>query len=35
VLKEIAKTRNMDMDAQALAIMERARRDLYALLTHE
>jgi len=35
VLKEIAKTRNMDMYAQALAIMERARRDLYALLTHE
>jgi DNA-binding PadR family transcriptional regulator len=35
VLKEIAKTRDVDMYTQALGIMERARRDLYALLTHE
>ena len=35
VLKEIAKTRNMEMYAQALAIVERARRDLYSLLTNE
>jgi DNA-binding PadR family transcriptional regulator len=34
-LKEIARTRNVEMYAQALAIVERARRDLYALLTHE
>ncbi len=35
VIKEIARTRNPDMYTQALAIIERARRDLYALLTHE
>ncbi len=35
VLKEIARTRNVEMYTQALAIMERTRRDLYALLTHE
>ena len=35
VIKEIAKTRNMEMYKQALEIMERTRRDLYALLTHE
>jgi len=35
VLKEIAKTRDADLYTQALGIMERARRDLYALLTHE
>jgi DNA-binding PadR family transcriptional regulator len=35
VLKEIARTRNLEMYTQALAIVERARRDLYALLTHE
>jgi len=34
-LKEIVRTRDPDMYAQALGIMERARRDLYALLTHE
>ena len=35
VLKEIARTRDPEMYAKALAIVERARRDLYALLTHE
>lgn len=35
VIKEIARTRNPELYAQALAIIERARRDLYALLTHE
>lgn len=35
VIKEIARTRNPEMYTQALAIIERARRDLYALLTHE
>ena len=35
VIKEIARTRNVEMYAQALAIMERTRRELYALLTHE
>jgi DNA-binding PadR family transcriptional regulator len=35
VLKEIARMRDPDMYAQALGILERARRDLYALLTHE
>jgi DNA-binding PadR family transcriptional regulator len=35
VLKEIARTRNTEMYTQALAIMERTRNDLYALLTHE
>jgi DNA-binding PadR family transcriptional regulator len=35
VLKEIARTRNTEMYTQALAIMERTRTDLYALLTHE
>jgi DNA-binding PadR family transcriptional regulator len=35
VLKEIARTRDTDMYTQALAIMERTRRDLYSLLTHE
>jgi len=35
VLKEIARTRDVEKYTQALAIVERARRDLYALLTHE
>jgi DNA-binding PadR family transcriptional regulator len=35
VLKEIARTRNTEMYTQALAIMERTRQDLYALLTHD
>jgi DNA-binding PadR family transcriptional regulator len=35
VLKEIARTRNPQMYAKALAIIERARRDLYELLTAE
>jgi len=35
VLKEIGRTRNVEMYTQALAILERTRRDLYALLTHE
>lgn len=35
VLKEIARTRDAEKYTQALAIIERARRDLYALLTHE
>jgi DNA-binding PadR family transcriptional regulator len=35
VLKEIARTRDAELYAQALAIVERARRDLYTLLTHE
>lgn len=35
VLKEIARTRNMEMYTQALTIMERTRRELYALLTGE
>jgi hypothetical protein len=35
VLKEIARTRNTEMYTQALAIMERTRHDLYALLSHE
>jgi DNA-binding PadR family transcriptional regulator len=35
VLKEIARTRDPEMYGKALAIVERARRDLYALLTHE
>jgi DNA-binding PadR family transcriptional regulator len=35
VLKEIARTRDPEMYTKALAIVERARRDLYALLTHE
>jgi DNA-binding PadR family transcriptional regulator len=35
VLKEIARTRDPQMYTKALAIVERARRDLYALLTHE
>jgi DNA-binding PadR family transcriptional regulator len=35
VLKEIARTRDTEMYRQALAIMERTRHDLYALLTHE
>jgi DNA-binding PadR family transcriptional regulator len=35
VLKEIARTRDPEKYAQALAIVERARRDLYSLLTHE
>jgi DNA-binding PadR family transcriptional regulator len=35
VLKEIARTRNLEMYTQALTILERTRRDLYALLTHE
>jgi DNA-binding PadR family transcriptional regulator len=35
VLKEIAKTRNVEKYTKALAIVERARRDLYSLLTNE
>ena len=35
VLKEIARTRNVEMYTQALTIMERTRRELYSLLTHE
>jgi DNA-binding PadR family transcriptional regulator len=35
VLKEIARTRDPEMYTKALAIVERARGDLYALLTHE
>ncbi|HEX3865878.1 MAG TPA: PadR family transcriptional regulator [Gemmatimonadaceae bacterium] len=35
VLKELGRTRNVEMYTQALAILERTRRDLYALLTHE
>ena len=34
-LKEIGRTRDMDLYKQALDIMERTRRDLYALLTQE
>lgn len=34
-LKEIARTRNPELYDRALAIMERTRRDLYALLTAE
>ena len=35
VLKEIARTRNPQMYAKALAIVERTRRELYELLTAE
>jgi DNA-binding PadR family transcriptional regulator len=35
VIKEIARTRDPEMYTKALVVMERARRDLYALLTHE
>jgi DNA-binding PadR family transcriptional regulator len=35
VLKEIAKTRNPKMYAQAIKIIENARRDLYEILTQE
>jgi DNA-binding PadR family transcriptional regulator len=35
VLKEIARTRNPQMYEQALAIIERTRRDLYTVLTQE
>lgn len=35
VLKEIAKTRDPEKYTQALGIIERARRELYALLTNE
>jgi DNA-binding PadR family transcriptional regulator len=35
VLKEIARTRDVEKYTQALAIVERARRDLYALISPE
>jgi DNA-binding PadR family transcriptional regulator len=35
VLKEIARTRDAEKYTQALAIVERARRDLYALISPE
>jgi len=35
VLKEIARTRDTEMYTRALAIMERTRHDLYALLAHD
>jgi DNA-binding PadR family transcriptional regulator len=34
-LKEIGRTRDMALYKQALDIMERTRRDLFSLLTHE